>query len=39
MEAAKVEVKDLEPLPIAAVTPSLEEIEMQINVKEVRIIV
>lgn len=39
VEAAKVEVKDLEPLPIAAVTPTLEEIEMQIDVKEVCIIV
>lgn len=39
VEAAKVEVKDLEPLPIAAVTPTLEEIEMQIDVKEVFIIV
>lgn len=39
MEATKVEVKDLEPLPIAAVTPTLEEIEMHIDVKEVFIIV
>lgn len=38
VEPAKAEVKDLEPVPIAAVTPTLEDIEMQIDVKEVCII-